>query len=363
MRSRVRTSRSISLGQWPRRGAIVAATISLTLLPVGASKAGWLSDLFKGSSKPEHKSRQKHTTAAKPAHHPKASSSSTSASVKSEEPAKPRTAEKPVAEKKAATGPRAAKCEPAKFHLIVDVGHTKKSDGAMSARNVPEFEFNLNLATRLVDKLKSEGFAWTRLMVTEGKARPSLARRVATANNSGADLFLSIHHDSVPDKFMENWEFDGKKLQYSDRFSGWSVFVSHENPDYDDSLAFARMIGKRMSALRLHFADQYSLPVIGVRYRHDLLDKDDGVYRYDQLIVLKDTRMPAVLLEAGSISNRDEELRMASTSRQDKIIGAVTSAVKEYCGPLPVAPAQEPQVSANQSAPDSSRIGGASQKQ
>lgn len=355
-----------SLAIWSRRGAVVAATIVLMILPIGASRAGWLSDLFKGPSKSqhksEHKSGQRHATVAKPAHHPKASGSSTSASAKSEQPAKPRVAETHAAGKEHMAKLGAPKCEPAKFRLIVDVGHTKQSDGAMSARDVPEFEFNLKLATRLVEKLRSEGFGWTRLMVTNGKARPSLGRRVATANNSGADLFLSIHHDSVPDKFMATWEFEGKKLEYSDRFSGWSVFVSHSNPDYERSLAFAKMIGKRMRTLGLHFADQYSLPVIGARYRHDLLDKDDGVYRYDELIVLKDTRMPAVLLEAGSISNRDEEVQMASTERQDMIIGAVTTAVKEYCGPLS-SPPQAPLISASQQAPGPTRVDDASPKQ
>ena len=38
--------------------------------------------------------------------------------------------------------------------------------------------------------------------------------------------------------------------------------------------------------------------------RRILVDAEDGVYRYDQLIVLRQTKMPAVLLEAGSIVNR-----------------------------------------------------------
>jgi len=41
--------------------------------------------------------------------------------------------------------------------------------------------------------------------------------------------------------------------------------------------------------------------------------------------------MPAVLLEAGSISNRDEELEMASPKRQDVISSGVTEAVREFC--------------------------------
>jgi len=47
------------------------------------------------------------------------------------------------------------------------------------------------------------------LLVTRGPARPSLFDRVARANRLSADLFVSIHHDSVPDKLLESWEFEG----------------------------------------------------------------------------------------------------------------------------------------------------------
>jgi N-acetylmuramoyl-L-alanine amidase len=42
--------------------------------------------------------------------------------------------------------------------------------------------------------------------------------------------------------------------------------------------------------------------------------------------------MPAVLLEAGSIINRDEELKMDSAERRDLISDAVVTAVKGFCG-------------------------------
>jgi N-acetylmuramoyl-L-alanine amidase len=64
-----------------------------------------------------------------------------------------------------------------------------------------------------------------------------------------------------------------------------------------------------------------------------LLNNEAGVYSYDQLVVLKSTRMPAVLLEAGSIINRDEELKMDSPERRDIISSGVTAAVKEFCDP------------------------------
>lgn len=221
-------------------------------------------------------------------------------------------------------------CDPAKFRLIVDVGHTSESPGADSARNDVEFGFNLQLAKFLAARLKSEGFAATRLLITEGKARASLFKRVNAANDTHADFFLSIHHDSVPDKLLEEWEFDGARSHFSDRFSGHSLFVSKSNPHFGSSLAVARLIGRQMQASGLHYATQYTMPIMG-RYRRDLLDKDVGVYRYDSLVVLSRTRSPAVLLEAGSIINRDEEMEMNSPERRQTIVSAVAAAMKQFC--------------------------------
>ncbi len=299
----------------PRRRTVIAVMAALVLLPIEVGEAGWLSDIFKGSSK-QSKSPA-HATSAKRAASPK-----------------------PHNVKLAALGPAnlnllkpvAPACEPSKFRIVLDVGHTAESEGATSARNVAEFVFNLRLARRIEGKLKAEGFAETRLLLTEGKARPSLAKRVAAANDVHANLFLSIHHDSVPNSLLADWEFEGKKSHFSDRFSGYSVFVSRNNPDFKTSLSFAELVAKEMKAQGLQYAQQYTLAIMG-RYQHPLLNKETGVYSYDQLVVLKSTRMPAVLLEAGSIINRDEELKMDSPERWDIISSAVAAAAKEFCGP------------------------------
>ncbi|WP_249128308.1 N-acetylmuramoyl-L-alanine amidase family protein [Bradyrhizobium lablabi] len=237
-----------------------------------------------------------------------------------------------------ASQPSPSKCDRSKFRIILDVGHTAESYGAMSARKVPEFEFNLKLARRIEEKLKADGFTETLLLITEGKARPSLMKRVAVANRKGADLFLSIHHDSVPDIYVERWDFDGKKSTFNDLFGGYSVFVSRQNPHYEASLRFAKLVGNQMAARELQFARQYDQWFMG-KYQRQLLDIDAGVYRYDELIVLRMTTMPAVLLESGSIINRDEELVMASDTHKNKVAAAVTSAAIEYCETRGTAPA------------------------
>ena len=207
----------------------------------------------------------------------------------------------------------------------------------MSARNISEFDYNLKLGNRIDEKLKSEGFSETVLLVTTGKARPSLMKRVAVANKKGADLFVSIHHDSVPGLYVEKWEFEGKQRSFNDFFGGYSVFVSQRNPRYAASLKFAKLLGNQMAARELQFARQYDQWFMG-KYRRELLDIDAGVYRYDELIVLRMTQMPAVLVESGSIINRDEELVMASDEHKNKVAAAVAAAAVEYCETRGAAP-------------------------
>ena len=315
------------IGGWPRRHAVIAAFAALVLLPIEASDAGWLSDVLKGSSKSDRSSKR--TASPKQVASPKPAALAKHAAPPKHHAVKV-AALGPAAVNLSAQKPAATSCDPSKFRIVLDVGHTAQSEGASSARNVAEFVFNLRLARRIEEKLKAEGFAETKLLLTEGKARPSLVRRVAAANNLQANLFLSIHHDSVPDKFLEKWEFEGKKSWFSDRFSGYSVFVSKENPDFKTSLAFAELVAREMKAQGLRYAEQYAQAIMG-KNQHPLLNKETGVYSYDKLIVLKSTRMPAVLLEAGSIINRDEELQLDSAERRDMISNVVTIAVKEFC--------------------------------
>jgi N-acetylmuramoyl-L-alanine amidase len=120
------------------------------------------------------------------------------------------------------------------------------------------------------------------LLVTEGGARPSLFKRVATANELPADLFLSIHHDSVPDWLLEDWELEGTPSHFSDSFSGYSLFVSRDNPDYDASLLFATLLGKQLKGRGLQYARQYTGAFMG-KYQHELVDADLGIYHTTSL--------------------------------------------------------------------------------
>ena len=235
-------------------------------------------------------------------------------------------------------------CERSTFRVFIDVGHTATSPGADSARGVPEYEFNLKLADVIAQSLHEAGFDKAVRLVTSGTRFTSLFHRVASANNLDGDLFISIHHNSVPDNLKETWQYEGKKHSYSDRFSGYAIFVSNDNTDRASSLAFGHSLGQQLQKYGLRYTPHYTLPLMG-RYRHELIDEEAGVYRYDHLIVLHTTHMPAVLLEAGSIVNRQEELELATPERRWMVAEAVTAAVEEFYASRGKAVAGQPPVS------------------
>jgi N-acetylmuramoyl-L-alanine amidase len=223
-----------------------------------------------------------------------------------------------------------AACQRSAFRVVVDVGHTVEKPGADSARGVTEYAFNLQLANEVLQGLVDAGFDEAVRLITSTPPWRGLVERAEHANSAHADLFISIHHDSVPDNLLDTWEYEGQQRQFSDRFKGYAVFVSNENGDHKGSLAFGHFLGQELQARGLHYTPHYTLPLMGKR-RHELIDADSGVYRYDQLVVLRKTRMPAVLLEAGSIINRDEELELASPERRTLTSAAIVAAVENFC--------------------------------
>src|SRR6516225_9350418 len=215
----------------------------------------------------------------------------------------------------AATANQAASenCTRATFRVAVDVGHTLDVPGAMSARGVPEYTFNLQLARDVKQALVDAGF-----------------EQAERANAMHADLFIAIHHDSVPDNLKQIWEYAGQKNEFNDDYPGYALFISNDNADRAGSLLFGHMLGHELERRGLHYTPHYTLALMGHR-RRVLVDAEAGVYRYDQLIVLRTTRMPAVLLEAGSIVNRQEELELATPARRSLTSAAVAAAVADFC--------------------------------
>jgi N-acetylmuramoyl-L-alanine amidase len=214
-------------------------------------------------------------------------------------------------------------CHPSNLRIVIDIGHTPEAAGALSARGIYEYEFNLRLATQVRNALVAAGFTSTYLMRMRGANR-TLEQRADRANRMGAELFVSIHHDSVQDKYLRTWKYKGHSYQYSDRFKGYSVFVSYANAHVEESRRFAVDLAAELKRQGLSFTTHHAEKIEGENRR--LIEPDLGVYRYDELVVLKRSNAPAVLLEAGVIVNREEELVMATPEFRERVAQSVLAA-------------------------------------
>jgi N-acetylmuramoyl-L-alanine amidase len=214
--------------------------------------------------------------------------------------------------------------------IIVDVGHTTTDPGATSARGIAEYDFNLKLAQRVRADLVAAGFQSTYLMVTETSGQAGLNQRANHANAANADLFLSIHHDSVRDEYLVPWQYQNEQHLYFDGSTGFSLHVSRRNLQFADSFRWARILADQLMAggLSSNPIHESSNP-IGARV--PVLDLARGIYRRDLLVVLSQTEMPAVLLEAGVIVNRDEEIAVSTPAYQSVITAAVIQSIQKLC--------------------------------
>jgi N-acetylmuramoyl-L-alanine amidase len=194
----------------------------------------------------------------------------------------------------------------------VDVGHFHGEPGVISASGIPEFEFNLNLAMETKKFLEKNGFA-VRMIGDKGD-QIFLNHRTRAA--AGAELFVSIHHDSMRESVIATKR---------DELAGFSLFVSRRNPQLGKSRACASAIGSEMRAAGFTPSRYHADPVIGEN--RPFADEANGVHYYDNLGVAKTAKMAAVLVEAGVIANRAEEKRMLDPEIQRKIARAVAEGV------------------------------------
>jgi len=196
--------------------------------------------------------------------------------------------------------------------VAVDVGHYYGEPGVISASGRPEFEYNLELASEVKTYLQKAGFQ-VRMI---GEKGDYAVLHYRTRDAAGADLFLSIHHDSVRRGL----------LSQAERFAGFSLFISRRNPHADRSLACAAAIGGEMRAAGFIPSRYHADPVLGED--RPFADEENGVHFYDNLAVARSASMPAVLVEAGVIVNPAEEARLRDPQLRTRLAAAIASGVR-----------------------------------
>jgi N-acetylmuramoyl-L-alanine amidase len=217
-------------------------------------------------------------------------------------------------------------CSDDPLRVAVDIGHSRVVSGADSARGKAEYDFNKRYALELLQLQKK----WTGLSLflleKTGEAL-TLHDRPRLAGRSNAEVFLSIHHDSVTQKYISHWQYDGRVHEYSDVFSGFSLFV-YRNENFAQSYKLANAIGEMMTKIGLKPTLHHAEPIHGEG--RQLLNPDLGVYAAP-FLVLRSATMPAVLFEVGIIANRQEEERLEDPAQRASSQSALLRALQDYC--------------------------------
>jgi N-acetylmuramoyl-L-alanine amidase len=199
--------------------------------------------------------------------------------------------------------------------IVLDAGHGGTDPGAVSSSStgsLREADINLDQTLILGDLLKAYGFnvIYTRDINTT----LSLEDRVAVANKAGADLFLSIHHDSV----YPNTTAKGISTHYST----WRPLLDNEGLAIKDTIYGSDIIYDRTpcdAATKSKILAEMLVNNIAT-LGFNICPQENGSGAHDHnLYVTRNTTMPSVLIEAGFMSNDTEVERVAKKAVQQSI--------------------------------------------
>ncbi len=181
--------------------------------------------------------------------------------------------------------PRRPTTPKARLTVVVDAGHGGQDPGTIGSGSLQEKDVNLAVARKVAALLEQRGIG---VVLTRSQDRfLELEERAAIANQHNADLFVSIHSDSAPNRSVE----------------GFTVYVARgASPD---SRQAAQAIQRSMSAT----------------------GSDSHGIREQDYKVLVQTTCPAVLVELGYLSNAADARRLQDNAFQNRLAQAITDGI------------------------------------
>lgn len=179
--------------------------------------------------------------------------------------------------------------------IVIDAGHGGRDPGARSVTGKYEKDFNLLISHKLNDKLKALGY--NTIMNRETDKFIDLYERARVANENYADVFISIHANA-----HNNSSIAGVQMLYCPAFNS-ELKGQDQHP-------FAKAIMEGV------------LETTGAQ--------DRGIIQRPRLVVLRETKMPAVLVEAGFLTNAAEEKLLFTEEYQNKVVDGIIKGVVNY---------------------------------
>ena len=211
--------------------------------------------------------------------------------------------------------------------IVIDPGHGGKDPGASGTRGLQEKGIVLSISEKLREILTAKGY--TVLMTRDTNRFIPLKKRTEFATQHKADLFLSIHANGSESPRANGIETYYLHVKSTD--SAAEKIAARENIDSGYSIQELETLleglireSKSEDSKRLaQYVQQALVQSTGA--------VDRGV-KHARFVVLIGTKVPAILIETGFVSNAVEGQKLATSAYQHKIATAIAQGVDRFLG-------------------------------
>lgn len=224
------------------------------------------------------------------------------------------------------------------FTVVIDPGHGGHDPGAVGKIS-KEKDINLNVSLKLGRLIKQHAPSVQVIYTRQTDIFVPLMKRAEIANKAKADLFISIHTNSVSGsktvKGASTWTLGLAKSQanldvakkensvilyeddYKTRYAGF-------DPNSSESYIIFEFIQDKNMAQSVEFAS-----MVQNEFKNHCNRIDKGVHQAG-FLVLKETAMPSILVELGFISTLEEERYLNTSTGQENMAYGIYNAFKKY---------------------------------
>ncbi|BDQ28647.1 N-acetylmuramoyl-L-alanine amidase family protein [Helicobacter ailurogastricus] len=219
------------------------------------------------------------------------------------------------------------------FKIVIDPGHGGHDCGALGANQVCEKRIVLAVAKDLQQELQKRGYKV--FMTRNHDVYISLKARTEFANDKNADLFLSIHANSIPKNATTNPEGIETYFLSTARSERARKVAEQENQDdvkvmdYFSKLSFLNSLNSQRLIISNKLAIDVQFGILSKLRQHYKGVVDGGV-REGPFWVLVGALMPSILIEIGYNSNPKESKRIQDKRYEQWLAKGIADGVQSF---------------------------------